>query len=135
MTSVSTRFAVPSTQGSAATRNDRLATLASRVEDRVNGVCRALVNVAGKGFASKLSEVMRWRIERRSRELNGVEKLSLADVVAEIELHLVNDDQDAANAIMAALVDGLCSASVPVTPGSVVRVFDEGGQLYMRFDR
>ena len=124
-----------STQSSLATRRDRLAGIASRVEPRVENVKRALVNGAGKGFASNLAAAMGWRIERRSREISGVEKLSLADVVAEVELHMSNGEQEEADAILAALTEGLRSSAVPVTPGSVVRVFDEGGQLYMRFER
>jgi len=98
-------------------------------------VRRALASAAGKGFASDLAAAMGWRIERRSRELGGVEKLSLADVVGEIELHLTNGEQEAADSIVAALLEGLRSSAVPITPGSVIRVFDEGGQLFMRFDR
>ncbi len=135
MSRSSAAVAAPATQGSLATRKERLATLASRSECRVENVRRALMNAARRGFASDLSAAMGWRIERRSRELGGVEKLSLADVVGEIELHLTNGEQEAADSIIAAFLEGLRSSAVPITPGSVIRVFDEGGQLYMRFDK
>jgi hypothetical protein len=135
MTRSSAARASASTQIPPASRKEPLATLASRVERRVGNVRRALVNGAGKGFASELAASMGWRIERRSRELNGTEKLSIADVAAEIELHLTHGEQEQADAIIAAFIEGLRSSAVPITPGSVIRVFDEGGQLYMRFDR
>ena len=135
MTQASARRAPSSTQSSLATRSERLANLASGVGRRVENVRRSLVNGAGRGFASELAATMGWRIERRSRELNGTEKLSLADVTAEIELHLINGEQESADTIIAAFLEGLRSSAVPITPGSVIRVFDDGGQLYMRFDR
>jgi len=118
-----------------ASRSELLAKVASRSGVRVENVRRALVRAAGKGFASDLAAAMGWRIERRSRELGGVEKLSLADVVGEIELHLTNGDPAAADSIIAALLEGLRSSTVAITPGSVIRVFDQAGQLFMRFDQ
>lgn len=101
----------------------------------MDGVRRILVNTASRGFASDLAAAMGWRVERRSRELAGVEKLSLADVVAEIELHKSNGEEAQAEAILAALLDGLSqNTSVAITPGSVIRIFDEQGQLRMRFE-
>jgi hypothetical protein len=78
---------------------------------------------------------MGWRIERRSRELSGVEKLSLADVVAEIELHLIDGRQDLVDEIVGVMLDGIRSSSIPVTPGSVFRVFDRNGQLFLRLGK
>lgn len=123
-----------STQESLATGKKPVARIADRVESRVGNVRRALVNGAAHGFATELAAEMGWRIERRSRELNSRD-LSLAGVAAEIELHLKRGEQEEADAIIAALVDGLHASAVPITPGSVIRVFDDHGQLYMRFDR
>lgn len=89
---------------------------------------------APKGFGSRLAGLLGWRVERRSRELSGVEKLSLADVIAEIELHADEGRQEAADAIVAALFEGVKTATVPLHAGSVIRVFDEAGQLVMRFE-
>lgn len=124
-----------STQESLATRKNPSARLADRVEARVRNVRRALVNGAARGFATSLASEMGWRIERRSRELNGADKLSLAGIAAEIELHLERGEQEEADAIIGALIEGLRSSAVAITPGSVIHVFDEGGQLYMRFGR
>ncbi|MDD1677967.1 MAG: hypothetical protein LUO93_02125 [Methanomicrobiales archaeon] len=134
MSAVSIRRATPSTQGSLATRKLSLATLAGRVDGRVQSVRRCLINGACRGFASDLAAAMSWRIERRSRELSGVEKLSLADVVAEVELHLVNGEQQQADAILAAVTEGFKPSAVPITSGSVIRVFDEHGQLMLRVE-
>lgn len=127
-----------STQGLLAARNasraDRPATLASRVAGKVESVRLALVMRAPKGFGSRLAGLLGWRVERRSRELSGVEKLSLADVIAEIELHADEGRQEAADAIVAALFEGVKTATVPLHAGSVIRVFDEAGQLVMRFE-
>lgn len=125
----------PATLELLATRNSRLASVASRVEARVALVRRALTNQAPKGFAALLAGVMSWRIERRGREISGSEKLSLADVAAEIEIHLAEGRTDAADEIVAALLEGLRVATVPVIAGSVMRVFDRNGQLFLRFER
>jgi hypothetical protein len=118
-----------------ATRNSRLASVAGRVAERVDAVRRALVARAPKGFAAELASLMEWRVERRGREISGVEKLSLADVAAEIEIHLAYGRQDAVDEIVTALLDGIQSATVAITPGSLIRVFDDHGQLRLRFER
>lgn len=135
MSAASLSAARPATLERLATRNPRLASVASRVEGKVESVRRALLNVAPKGFAADLAAIMGWRVERRGRELCGAEKLSLADIAAEIEIHAAQGRQEAVDEIVAALLEGLTAATVPVSAGSVMRVFDRNGQLFLRFER
>ena len=124
---------VAATQTPTPTRKEQVATLAGRVEERVGNVRRALVNNSSRGFASELATAMGWRIERRSRELSGTEKLSLADVLAEIKLHLIYGEEEQAEAILSALLDDLGVGAMPLKSGSVYHVFDKNGQLFVRF--
>jgi hypothetical protein len=109
--------------------------LAERVGQKVESVRLALVMRAPKGFAARLATALGWRVERRSRELSGVEKLSLADVIGEIEMHHDEGRPEAADAIVAALFEGVRTATVPLHAGSIIRVFDEAGQLVLRFEQ
>jgi hypothetical protein len=110
-------------------------TVASRVGVRVEGVARAMLNLAPKGIGSEIAAAMGWRIERRGREVAGVEKLSFAAISAEIEVHLAHGRQDAVDLIVAAMLDGLASASVPVTSATTIQFYDRNGQRFLRFDR
>jgi hypothetical protein len=95
----------------------------------------ALHNACHYGFAVNLCAAMGWRPERRSRELNGTDGLSVSTVYAEIALHQECGDQLAVDQITAALIGGLKTSSLSITPGSVIRVFEKDGQLCLRFDR
>lgn len=139
MSAASLAAAQSATSERLATRNpstaQRLAGAASRVEEKVAKLRRLLLTLAPKGFAAEVASIMEWRIERRGRELCGAEKLSLADIAAEIEIHTAHGRQDAVDEIVSALLDGLTAATVPVAAGSVMRVFDRNGQLFLRFER
>lgn len=123
------------TQGSLATRKAPLATLAERVEIKVAAARLALITAAPKGFATEVAGLMGWRPERRSRELSGVEKLSMATFVAELETHAACGRQDVVDGAVAALLSGLKTSSVTLPSGSLIRVFDHNGQLLMRFEQ
>jgi len=107
--------------------------LRPRVEAKVQALRVILDNAAPRGFATTVNSAMGWRAERRPRELHGVEGMSLDTLIADMELHAAEGRRGALDQIVDALLDGL-RASVAVTAGSVIRVFDEGGQLRLRFE-
>lgn len=110
-------------------------TIRETVSARVERIRMALVSTSEYGFAVNLAATMGWRPERRSRELSGTDGLSVSTVYAEIALHQERGDQIAVDQITAALIGGLKTSSLQITPGSVIRVFEDHGQLTLRFDR
>lgn len=89
------------TSNAVAARNDRLASVASGVRDRVDAVRLAIHNAAPAGFQGRVAKVMGWRKERPSREHTGVEKLSVDLVLAEVAMHEEEGRPDEATKILA----------------------------------
>lgn len=122
-------------QGEAQGRQEGAANFSEFIATKVSTIARLLSNWAPRGFCSRIATLMGWRAERRSREISGVERLSLDTVLAELHVHAQEGRQDAVDQMVAALLEGLRTASVPVRPDSLIELYGIGGQRFLRFTR
>ncbi len=126
---------IPS-QMSAGGRQEGAANFPEFVANKVATVARLLSSLAPHGFCQRVAALMGWkRTERRSREVSGVERLSLDTVLAELHVHAEEGRQEAVDQLVAALLDALRTASLPVRPDSTVQMYDRNGQRFLRFER
>jgi hypothetical protein len=119
------------TQGSDADRTQRRASGRDSIERRVENIRALLASEAPRGFGIETASRMGWRKERIYRELSGVEKLSVSLLLAEVELHREHGRADVADRLIGLVTEGNIG-TVPVPAGSVFRVFDRNGQLFLR---
>lgn len=111
-----------------ASRNKPLATLAEAIKAKVESI-RSLIAAEGRpGFNSDVAGRMNWRRERISREIQGVEKLSVSLLLAEIECHRAEGRDAIADRLVAAITEGQ-PVKIRTDRALVIRMSD--GQLFL----
>lgn len=122
-------IAPPATpQFGVATRNERSATLAQAVGERVAKIRALLASEAPAGSQSDVARCMEWRRERVSREIHGVSELSLALVLGEIALHRFHGRHETADRLLSAINEGQ-PIKLKTSGAVVIRMAD--GQMFL----
>lgn len=111
-----------------ASRTDRHATLAAAVEAKVEIIRTLLAAEAIPGSQSEVASRMEWRRERVSREIQGVEKLSVALFLAAIAIHRQEGRGETADRLLSAINEGQ-PVKLKTNGAVVIRMAD--GQMFL----
>lgn len=128
MTSSSLRRRPSSTPSLLASRK---ADLQVSIRGRVGRLRVAMVNNAPLGFQRRVADLMDWREQRPTREVTGVEKLSVELLLAEVELHRVEGRSAEAESLLALVNEG---QAIHLSTDRAVVIRMKDGQMLLDFE-
>lgn len=133
MNPVSARRRSPSTVRPVASHSGRRSlatgsTLELRVNERVARLRVRMIQLAPVGFQKRVADGMRWRKQRPTRGVTGVEKLSVPLFLAELELHREEGRTEAASELVGIVAEGQ-TIRLAADHGASIRM--SGGQLLL----
>jgi hypothetical protein len=100
------------------------------IRERIAKLRAAMVNGAPWGFQERVSSLMDWRHQRVTREVTGVEKLSVELLLAEIALHRVEGRAEEADRLLG-LVNAGQTIRMSADGAAIIRMRD--GQMEFSF--
>ena len=112
----------------AASRNKRSAIFAAAINAKVEEIRVLVANEATHGFNADLAAAMLWRRERISREIQGVEKLSVALFLAEVQGHR-EAGRDAVADRLVSIINNGQPMTIRTDRAVVIRISD--GQMFL----